>query len=138
MKEYVLDANAIIRFMKPGGGAGVERVRALVDQAQRGVARLSMSAINLGEVFYILLRHMDEPAARQRIEALRRIVSIIEVDSARALEAAAIEHRHKLGYADSFAAALAMERGAMLVSADPEFERCGKALKWMRLPPFVR
>jgi predicted nucleic acid-binding protein len=38
--------------------------------------------------------------------------------------------------ADSFAATLALESKATLVSADPEFEKVGKALKWLRLPKF--
>jgi predicted nucleic acid-binding protein len=40
------------------------------------------------------------------------------------------------GYADSFAAALAIEYGATLVSADPAFEKLEKKLKWMKLPRF--
>jgi predicted nucleic acid-binding protein len=42
---------------------------------------------------------------------------------------AATKQRYKLGYADSFAAALALESKATLVSADPSFESIGKSLK---------
>jgi predicted nucleic acid-binding protein len=39
-----------------------------------------------------------------------------------------------LGYADCFAAALAMRRDATLVTADPDFVKLGKQLKILALP----
>ena len=136
MKDYVLDTNAVIRYLRIGGGSGGDRVKALFDQAKLGSANLYMSAVNLGEVFYIMLRRVSEEAARQRLQAVQESVIVVGVDTASAVEAAALKHRYKLGYADSFAAALALERNATLVSADPGFERYGRALKWLRLPPF--
>lgn len=134
MREYVLDANAVIRYLRPG--AGGDRVEALFEQASKGYTNLLISAINLGEVFYILLRYMDESSVRGRLAAMEPAITIVEANTTRALEAALVKHRYRLGYADSFAAALSLERNATLVSADPEFERCGRTLKWMRLPPF--
>jgi predicted nucleic acid-binding protein len=96
-----------------------------------------MSVINLGEVLYVLLRHVDEQRARHYIQVLQNVVAMVEADSPQALSAAEIKHRYKLGYADSFAATLAMTRRATLVSADPAFEKVGKSLKWLRLPGFA-
>ena len=56
MKDYVLDANAVIRYFGVGDGRGGDKVRSLFEQAERNQARLSMSVINMGEVLYILLR----------------------------------------------------------------------------------
>jgi predicted nucleic acid-binding protein len=50
------------------------------------------------------------------------------------LSAGEIRLRYKLGLADSFAAALALELGATLVTADPEFAKLGKQLKVLALP----
>jgi predicted nucleic acid-binding protein len=50
------------------------------------------------------------------------------IDRERASRAAALKQKHALGYADAFAAELAIERGAWLVTADPEFQKIGKAL----------
>ena len=61
---------------------------------------------------------------------------MVETDAAQALDAAETKHKYKLGYADSFAATLAMTLKATLVSADPAFEKLGKTLKWIRLPKF--
>lgn len=136
MKEYVLDANAVIRYFAVGDGQGGDKVRGLFEQAERNQARLSMSVINMGEVFYILLKHIGEQRALHYVQVLQHAVTMIDADANRTIEAATLKHQYKLGYADSFAAALALESKATLVSADPSFEKVGKALKWMRLPKF--
>ena len=107
MKQYVLDANAVLRYFGISEGGGGEKVRGLFEQAERGQAQLSMSAINLGEVFYILLRRVGEERAVHYVQALQHAVTMVDADENRTLGAARLKHRSKLGYADSFAAALA-------------------------------
>jgi len=136
LKEYVLDANAVLRYFGVREGQGTSKVRALFEQAERGHARLSMSVINLGEVLYVLLKHVGESRARHYVQVLQHVVTMTEADAAQALGAAEIKHKYKLGYADSFAAMLALTLKATLVSADPSFEKLGKTLKWVRLPKF--
>jgi predicted nucleic acid-binding protein len=136
MKEYVLDANAVLRYFAISDGQGGEKVRGLFEQAERSQAQLSMSVINLGEVFYILLKRVGEQRALHYIQALQHAVTMVDADANRTIRAATLKHQSKLGYADSFAAALALESRATLVSADPSFEKVGKSLKWMRLPRF--
>jgi predicted nucleic acid-binding protein len=136
VKEYVLDANAVMRYLRLGDGAGGDRVEALIEQARRGYTTLVMSAVNFGEVFYVGRRFLDEASLMARLDAVQQAITIIPADAAHAVEAARLKHRHKLSSADCFAAALAMGRGATLVSADPSFEQCGHALKWMRLSPY--
>jgi predicted nucleic acid-binding protein len=136
MKDYILDANAVLRYFAVGDGHGGEKVRGLFEQAERNQAKLSMSVINMGEVLYILLKYIDEQRALQYVQVLQHAVTMIDADASRTVEAATLKHQYKLGYADSFAAALALESKATLVSADPSFEKVGRALKWMRLPKF--
>jgi predicted nucleic acid-binding protein len=136
MKEYVLDANAVVRYFGVGNGQGGEKVRGLFEQAERNQARLSMSVINMGEVLYVLLKYLGEERALEYVQALQHAVTMIDADANRTIQAATLEHQYKLGYADSFAAALALESRATLVSADPSFEKVGKSLKWMKLPKF--
>jgi predicted nucleic acid-binding protein len=136
VKEYVLDANAVLRYFGVSEGQGTNKVRALFEQAERGQARLSMSVINVGEVLYVLLKHVGESRARHYVQVLQHVVTMVEADTTQALGAAEIKHNYKLGYADSFAAMLALTLKATLVSADPAFEKLGKTLKWVRLPKF--
>jgi len=138
VKEYVLDANAVLRYFGVSDGQGTNKVRALFEQAERGQARLSMSVVNLGEVHYILLKHVGESRARHYVQVLQHVATMVEADAAQALHAAEMKHQYKLGYADSFAAMLAVTLKATLVSADPAFEKLGKTLKWVRLPKFAQ
>jgi predicted nucleic acid-binding protein len=136
VKDYVLDANAVLRYFGVSEGQGTNKVRALFEQAERGQARLSMSVIHLGEVLYVLLKHVGESRARHYVQVLQHVVTMVDANAAQALGAAEIKHNYKLGYADSFAAMLALTLKATLVSADPAFEKLGKTLKWVRLPKF--
>lgn len=136
MKEYVLDANAVVRYFKVGNAGGGEKVQELFHQAQRGQARLSMSVINMAEVLYVLMKNIGEQRALHYIRVLQHGVTIVEADVNQTIHAATLKHQYRLGYADSFAAALAVTSKATLVSADPSFESIGKSLKWLKLPRF--
>ena len=94
-----------------------------------------MSAINWGEVFYIAWRHHGEVKAHEAETQLQELpVAVMSVDWERASRAGALKQRHGLGYADAFAAELAIEQSAWLVTADPEFSKVGKALSVYSLP----
>jgi predicted nucleic acid-binding protein len=136
MKDYVLDANAVIRYFKVGNTSGGESVQELFLQAQRNQARLSMSVINMGEGLYILIKNVGEQRALHYLQVLRHAVTMVDADVSQTINAATLKRQYKLGYADSFAAALALASKATLVSADPSFENVGKALKSLRLPKF--
>ena len=132
-RRYVLDANALIGFFE--GRLGVsEKVRRLLSEAGQD-APLLMSAVNWGEVFYMEWRYRGEDKAWEAEARLQEMpVAVISVDRERASRAGALKQKHSLGYADAFAAELAIERGAWLVTADPEFSKVGKALSVYSLP----
>jgi predicted nucleic acid-binding protein len=130
----VLDANALIGFFEGRHGAA-QRVRHLLDEAMRQDVPLLMSAVNWGEVFYIAWRLHGEAKAWEAEARLQELpVAVISVDQERASRAGALKQKHSLGYADAFAAELAIERGAWLVTADPEFAKVGKGLSVYSLP----
>jgi predicted nucleic acid-binding protein len=134
MRRYVLDANALIGFFESRETAS-GKVRHLLGEAFRLELPLLMSAVNWGEAFYMEWRHHGEAKAREVESNLRRLpVLVIAVDLDRATRAATLKQKHNLGYADSFAAELALERGAWLVTADPEFAKLGKTLLLYPLP----
>jgi predicted nucleic acid-binding protein len=132
--RYVLDANALIGLFEDRRVIA-EKVERLLQEAVLRESPLLMSAVNWGEVFYTEWRYMGEAMAHQAENRLREMpVAIIGVDQERATRAATIKQRYTLGYADAFAAELAIERAAWLVTADPEFTRVGKALSVYVLP----
>jgi len=132
LKNYVLDANALLRYVR--GIEGAEKVRAILQQSERGLALISMSVVNLGEAYYILMRYLGEPVAAKTVNTLRQVVSFIPAGLDETIAAARIKEKFKMGYADSFAAALALRMNATLVSADPVFEKLGKSIKLLKLP----
>jgi len=134
-RRYVLDANGLLAFLE--GRSGAEKVRHLLTEALRRETPLLMSAVNWGEVFYIAWRRHGEAQARKtEADSLQLPIVIVEADRERATHAAALKQKHGLGYADAFAAQLAIESGAWLVTADPEFEKVGKSLARYLLPRY--
>jgi|SRR5437870_4239054 predicted nucleic acid-binding protein len=134
VRRYVLDSNALIGFFEDRPGTA-GKVQHLLEAAQQQDLPLLMSAVNWGEVFYVAWRRHGERKAREaEAQLLQLPVVVMGVDRERASRAAAIKQRHGLGYADAFAAELAMERGAWLVTADPEFTKVGKGLAVYSLP----
>ena len=135
MKHYILDANALVRFVRNTEGAS--RVRGIFRQSEQGVARISMSVINLGEAFYVFMRRGGEEAALDTVNVLQQAIAFVPVDFDLAIEAATIKERYKLAYADSFAAALAIRVNGVLVSADSDFMKLGKSIQLIKLPRYV-
>jgi len=134
MRRYVLDANALIGFLE-GRDDKAKKVRHLAEEALRLDVPLLMSAVNWGEVFYIVWKCRGEAKAREAEAQLRQLpIAVIGVDRECATRVAALKQKHALGYADAFAAELAMTEGAWLVTADPEFANVGKTLQVYWLP----
>lgn len=132
MKQYVLDANAVMRYLSNEPGEG--KVAVLIQRAAKGESRLLISVINWGEVLYSLARRAGLSKATADLKALGSIVESVAVDESQAEMAATLKFRYKMGYADTYAAALALRTGATLVTADPEFAKLGKQLKVLALP----
>ncbi|MDR3753776.1 MAG: type II toxin-antitoxin system VapC family toxin [Terracidiphilus sp.] len=132
MKEYVLDANAVLRYFVKG--PGIEILDRIFAQAQRGEAALAMSVINRGEALYILAKRVGMLNAIETLRTLAHYVESVDVSEQFATEAATLKFNYRLGYADCFAAILAIRRGATLVTADPDFVKLGRILKVLGLP----
>jgi predicted nucleic acid-binding protein len=132
MKDYVLDANALVRLFR--NTPGTDTVDDLIQQAKSGRAHLSISAVNLTEVLYVLARYVGQEKALRCVDKARRVADAITVDEQIAIDTGILRIRYKLGLADCFAAELAMRTGATLVTADPEFAKLGKQLKIRALP----
>jgi len=137
-RRYVLDANALIGLFEDRQVIA-ERVEQLLHDALLRDLPLFMSAITWGEVFYMEWRYHGELKAREAEAKLQEMpIAVIGVDRERASRAGALKQKHSLGYADAFAAELAIERGAWLVTADPEFSKVGKALSLYSLPRYEK
>jgi len=138
MRRYVLDANALVGFLEDREVTAA-KVEHLLDEAARHESPLLMSAVNWGEVMYIEWHFRGEARARAAAAILFEMpIAVVGIDRDRAFRAAAMKEKYNLGYADAFAAELAIERGAWLVTADPEFAKVGKALSVYSLPRYEK
>jgi predicted nucleic acid-binding protein len=133
MKRYVFDSYAMIAFFEDEPGAEIVE-KALRELAARQAVGW-MSVINWGEIYYCTYRERGLEAA---VRVLHQIavypVDIVPADRALTLDAAQVKARHKIAYADCFAAALARKKKALLITGDPEFAALEDELNilWLR------
>ncbi|OGZ98133.1 MAG: hypothetical protein A3C07_04900, partial [Candidatus Sungbacteria bacterium RIFCSPHIGHO2_02_FULL_47_11] len=102
----VLDSSALVAYLWKQ--SGYEKVQGLLSKAAESEKRLLMTTVNVGEVYYLLIRdHGLEEADRiiQFIETLP--IDFVPVDQELAKQAAIYKATKKLAYVDCFVAALA-------------------------------
>lgn len=120
--DRVLDAYALLAFFQ--GEKGASRVASALAEAEKGRCLLSISMINVAEVFYRLCKCGMPEAAESFLEHLKRGEIPVETVSAtdrRVLSAARLKAGFRLSLADAFAAGLAAEKGVPVLTGDPEF-----------------
>jgi ribonuclease VapC len=117
---YVLDSFALLAYLE--GEAGMPRVRSLLEGAGAQRHTVYLSLINLGEALYITERERGLVAARRTLGAVDQLpLEIVGVSRATVLAAAHIKARFPISYADTFAVVTAQDRGAVVMTGDPEF-----------------
>jgi len=135
MKNYALDASAVVDYVQSGPGSG--KIEQLLADAIRQQLRLYMSVLNVGEVFYLTWQRTGEERARQAVANLSRLpMQIIPVDLPQTLRAGQLKALHNIPYVDCIAAALAMEQNTTLVTTDHHFEKLGRnfPILWLTRP----
>ena len=135
MTASVLDSWAIIGWLQ-GEEPARAKVREILEQAARGDARVSISLINVGEIFYLIAkRHGASPAERFLADLAMMPIQALLPDRKLILGAARLKSRYAISYADAFAVETAREQNAVLVTGDPELWHLSKrepiALLWL-------
>jgi predicted nucleic acid-binding protein len=133
MKPVVLDASALLAMFF--GEPGMEKMRDLFHKAAEADRPVFISAVNWAEVLYRMQRKQGKAGwetARQ-FESTTPLETV-PVGRELAEAAALLKNEHGLGLADAFAAALAKEKKAELVTADIEFKAVEKEIKiaWLK------
>ena len=122
MANKVLDSWALVAFFEDEPAAS--QVEEVLDQASTNQHRLFLSAINWAEIYYSTMREVSQEAADRHAEIIAQLpIEIVGLtdDLQLARQAAIFKARHRLSLADAFAAALAKEKRAELLTGDPEF-----------------
>jgi ribonuclease VapC len=103
---------------------GYEKIRDYLNEAQSAQRDVLMSAINVGETYYIVHRERGEPTAEQFLTLLKATqVLILTPTLEDILAAAKIKAKYPISYADVFAAATAIREGVSVVTGNPEFQK---------------
>ncbi len=137
MKEnsvsYVLDTSAWLTLIEDEGWA--EIVQSLLEKAGAGSIKIFTSFMSFMEVFYITLQERDIDEAKIRLN-LMGFLPITRVESTEPLGliASKLKAGYRLSVADAWIAALAEEKGSILVHKDPEFEQLEDTLSVQKLP----
>lgn len=121
-KAVVLDSWAVLAYLEdedPG-----KRVAEILANAHEHGTSLLMTTINAGEVWYILAREVSETEAERAITDLKRLgIQFVDADWNLTRLVAGFKARLRMSYADCFAAALAKDHKADLVTGDKEFQQ---------------
>ena len=132
MKVYVFDASALFVFLQKKPDAS--KVNQLLKEGLRGHADILMSTVNYGEVYGGVLRKHEHDRAVETMSAMHALpIRLVDATTQRAFHAAEVKHKYKLYYADSFAAALAIEHKARLVTSDSDLRKLGHGFPVMWL-----
>jgi ribonuclease VapC len=135
MATKVLDSWALIAFFEDEPAA--DDVEKLLQQAADEKHKLLMSVVNWGEVYYNTMRAVSHEAAEQKAQEIAALpIDIIGVsdDLTLAKQAAIFKATHKMAYADCFAAALAKQKNAELITGAPELKEVEQEIKiaWLK------
>ena len=118
----VLDSYSLLAYIE--GEAGAEQMIEIFRVARDSGRSLFLSVVNWGEVYYITMRE----AGRERADEVAHLIStlpiqIVPADLDLTRQAAELKSKHRMSYADCFAAALAKSRKAELVTGDRDFRQ---------------
>lgn len=121
MKQIIFDSYALIaKFEEEKGN---QEVTNLLTEISKGESKGYMSVINIGEVYYITYRKQGKDKAELALTSILHFpIEIVVADYTATIETAKIKAKHKLSYADTFAAALTKEKSGWLVTGDKEFK----------------
>lgn len=118
----VLDSYSLLAYIE--GEAGAETMIEIFRVARDSGRSLFLSVVNWGEVYYITMRE----AGHERADEVAHLIStlpiqIVPADLDLTRQAAELKSKHRMSYADCFAAALAKQRKAELVTGDRDFRQ---------------
>lgn len=133
MSARVLDSFALIAYFRDEPGA--EAVEQLLISASKKNSPLLMTDVNYAEVEYSIVKKDGAAAWADAAKVLEGLpIDFHSTTRALADSAADFKARFRLSLADAFAAALARENKAELVTGDPEFKPLEQEIRihWLR------
>lgn len=106
---YILDSFAMLTYLEDEPGA--EKLEKIFHNALDDSEKLFVSAINLGEVYYISYREKGIEETKKRLSLLEQLpIEFLIPNRDDILHSAEIKVQYPISYADAFAVSLAMKK----------------------------
>ncbi len=131
-RSIVLDSWPVMAYLQ--GEPPVDRIIEIIADAHDHGDSLLISVVNAGEVWYSIAKRGGTDAADSAIAMMRSLgIKFIEVDWATTQIAARYKALGGISFADCFAAALAKQNKATLITGDQEFKQLEKeiTINWL-------
>jgi ribonuclease VapC len=130
---FVLDTYALLAYFQ--GEPGASRIEKLLENVIKEKCRLVLSVINLGELLYITERRGGVAKTQDALALIRQLpIEVLPADEQTVFAAAHIKANHTISYADSFSVAIGMQKNAVILTGDPEFQSVEAIVKveWLQ------
>ena len=129
---YVLDACALLRLAQDEPGA--DQVEEILSTAQAGGCRVLLHQINLGEVVYRIGKGFGWAVAERKLAEIGLLpIETVAFSNDIFWAAVKLKAHYPMSYAGCFAAALAIQQKAVLLTSDLEFNVLGNAVATMKI-----
>jgi ribonuclease VapC len=127
MVSHVLDTSALIAYLAAEPGA---------DHVQAVRKTSAIPFVVLTELVYLTWQRHGDIIAKETFSQVRSWgLPILFPDEQVIVRAGELKAVHRFSMADSYIAACALLTDAILITADPDFERLAPHLKLLRLAP---
>jgi predicted nucleic acid-binding protein len=137
MNAFVVDACALIAYLFDEEGSDL--FESILIQARNNEINVVMHIVNLGEVYYDILKRNDVNTAHETYQKIKQLPIRFEdhISDQMVYKVGEIKTSYRISYADSFAVAQAILLNAELVTTDhKEFEPLEQdgvvKMKWLR------
>lgn len=122
MKKIVFDSHALLKFSQDEQGA--DEIEKILVLSQKGKIESFINLINLGEVYYIMIRRVGLEAAKRYLESFYQLtIKVIMPSEELIFSASEIKAKYAISYSDCFVAATALKYDASVITGDPEFKK---------------
>lgn len=121
-EAYILDSFPLLAFFQKETGG--KKIDELLEMGKAGKAKLYLSEINLGEIYYIAIRNWGSEKAQKLLAAIYELpINFVLPKRENILQAAEFKAQGNISYADCFVLDLAKIHKAKVVTGDPEFKK---------------
>lgn len=129
----VLDCWAVLAYLNKE--PGWKMIKTIFEDAQRHATTVLLHKINLGEIYYILIRRFSQGNADKIITwFLLCPIILVDLRDDILFEAAKMKAHYPMSYADCFVAATAIANNGSILTGDPEFKKIDTLVKITWVP----